>query len=119
MAKASRNKATEVKQEELDPQYWLQEYGNDLYRYAFLRLRNEQHAEDVVQDALLSAYKARDSFEGKSSIKTWLITIVRNKSIDLMRKQKRDALQYARADRGGWCGAKYIQFCWNMVELFE
>ncbi len=75
-----------------EPEDWLTEYGDGLYRYAYMQLKNEALAEDVLQDALLSAYKARDQFQGKSSIKTWLTTILRNKVIDQVRKNKRDAL---------------------------
>lgn len=77
---------------ELDPEYWLQEYGDSLYRYALMQLKNQAAAEDVVQDALLSAYRAREQFQGKSSIKTWLTTILRNKIIDHVRKGKRDPI---------------------------
>jgi RNA polymerase sigma-70 factor (ECF subfamily) len=74
------------------PAEWLEAYGDLMFRYAYLQLRDREKAEDAVQDALLSAYKAIDGFEGKSSIKTWLMTILRNKIIDIVRKDKRDRL---------------------------
>lgn len=88
----SQNKLNNLTEKELDPSFWLQEYGDYLYRYALSQLKNEASAEDVVQDALLSAYRALDQFQGKSSIKTWLTTILRNKIIDHVRKNKRDTL---------------------------
>ncbi|HMO18078.1 MAG TPA: sigma-70 family RNA polymerase sigma factor [Oligoflexia bacterium] len=76
----------------MNPEEWLQEYGDYLYRYAVLQLKDTGAAEDAVQDALMSAYRARESFQGKSTQKTWLMTILRNKVIDIARKRKRDML---------------------------
>jgi RNA polymerase sigma-70 factor (ECF subfamily) len=83
---------TKLNNADSSPAEWLDEYGDLMYRYAYLQLRSKEKAEDAVQDALFSAYRARDSFEGKSSVKTWLMTILRNKIIDIVRKDKRDRL---------------------------
>lgn len=83
---------TKLNNADFSPAEWLDEYGDLMYRYAYLQLRSKEKAEDAVQDALFSAYRARDSFEGKSSVKTWLMTILRNKIIDIVRKDKRDRL---------------------------
>ena len=45
-------------------------------------------AEDVVQDALVSAWRSIGSFEG-TSFKAWLFRIARNRAIDLVRARKR------------------------------
>ncbi len=74
---------------EFDPARWLELYGDYLYRYAFLHLRNRESAEDVVQDAFLSAHKAWDRFERKSTVKTWLVSILRNKIVDYVRKNRK------------------------------
>jgi len=47
-------------------------------------------AEDVVQDALVSAWRSLASFEG-TSFKAWLFRIARNRAIDLIRAQNRRA----------------------------
>ncbi len=80
------------KSTDLNPSDWLEQYGDLMFRYAFLQLRDNEKAEDAVQDTLLSAYRARDGFEGKASIKNWLMSILRNKIIDIVRKDKRDRL---------------------------
>ncbi|PYU67112.1 MAG: RNA polymerase subunit sigma-24 [Acidobacteria bacterium] len=49
-----------------------------LFGVALRRLRNVEDAEDAVQDALLSAYKHFDQFEGRSQLATWLTRIVIN-----------------------------------------
>lgn len=45
-------------------------------------------AEDVVQDALVSAWRSLPSFEG-TSFKAWLFRIARNRAIDVFRSRKR------------------------------
>lgn len=53
-------------------------YKPMLYRRAYLILGNWEDAKDAVQDALLNAYKHLDRFEGRSTLGTWLHTIVIN-----------------------------------------
>lgn len=62
----------------------------DLVRFARLHVRDRALAEDAVQDALLAAMQAWKSFENRSSVKTWVFTILRNKIIDLVRKRERE-----------------------------
>lgn len=75
---------------ELDSSRWVELYGDYLFRYAYLRLHDREQAEDVVQETLLSAYAALDRFERKSTVRTWLISILRNKIIDHIRKGSRE-----------------------------
>lgn len=75
---------------ELNPAKWVELYGDYLYRYALLRLNNREEAEDAVQETLLSAHGAIARFERKSSVRTWLISILRNKIIDHIRKASRE-----------------------------
>lgn len=65
------------------------EYGDRLFNFAMLRLKNKELAEDLVQETFLSAFKSQESFEGRSSVYTWLVRILKNKIIDHIRKQKR------------------------------
>jgi len=50
----------------------------------------EGQAEEVVQDAWLAAVRHIASFEGRSSLRTWLIAIVRNEARSRLRKSKRE-----------------------------
>lgn len=50
-------------------------------------------AEDAVQDAFLDAFRALDTFEGRSSLKTWLHRITVNASLTILRRLKRLAEQ--------------------------
>lgn len=76
-------------EEELEPENWIHLYGDYLFRFAVLRVRRREIAEELVQEALLSGVKALDGFEGKASVKHWLTSILRNKIIDYLRKEKK------------------------------
>jgi len=61
-----------------------------LTRIALLELRDRHLAEDVVSDVLTQAYQRGSSFRGDSSLRTWLTAILRNRIVDLLRKQWRE-----------------------------
>ncbi len=73
-----------------NPEHWLANHGDYLYRYAMSRLRNEELSADMVQEALLAAWKGWKNFAGKSSVRTWLVGILKHKIIDHIRKEIRD-----------------------------
>ena len=78
---------SELHQQILEPSLWLQRYGDYLFNIALLKVNNTEQAEDLVQETLLSAYKAREGFKGGSTEKTWLTSILNNKVIDYYRKK--------------------------------
>ena len=55
-------------------------FHNDMYRYAAWLSRDKEVAEDVVQEALLRAWKSLDSLREETSAKHWLLTIVRREN---------------------------------------
>lgn len=57
--------------------------------------RHEDFIEDCIQEAFIRAYAGIDSFEGKSGIKTWVMSIARFVSLDEVRsvERKRGAFQ--------------------------
>lgn len=61
-----------------------------LMKIARLQLRDEHQAEDCVSDALTQAYERRAGFRGDSSLRTWLTSILKNRIVDLLRKQWRE-----------------------------
>ncbi len=78
------------KHQRSSPEKWLDQYGDYLYNYAIKKLQNTAHAEDVVQETLLSALVAKQKsshYLGKASEKTWLTGILNHKIIDFIRKQ--------------------------------
>jgi RNA polymerase sigma-70 factor (TIGR02943 family) len=79
----------------LDPQGWVDRHGDYLYRYAVSKVRRSEAAEDLVQETLLSAWRARTSYEGRASERSWLTAILKRKVIDWIRSAVR-----ARAKMG-------------------
>jgi len=55
-------------------------YHQDMYRYAAWLSRDKAIAEDVVQEALLRAWKSLDALREDASAKQWLLTIVRREN---------------------------------------
>ncbi len=96
------------------PENWLNDYGDILYRYALMRVRSEATAEDLVQETLLAGLKAVDRFSGKSTVRTWLVGILKHKIIDHFRKNRHeittlnddetaeDVLAYQFDQQGNW-----------------
>jgi RNA polymerase sigma-70 factor (ECF subfamily) len=80
-----------VKPANHDPSEWVDRYGDYLFRYAMLRLRDRSVAEDLVQETFLAGIKDRKSFSGNSSESTWLVGILKHKIADHFRHQAREA----------------------------
>jgi RNA polymerase sigma-70 factor (ECF subfamily) len=57
-----------------------------LLRYALAQLRDGQLAEEAVQEALVAALESIATFGGRSTLRTWLTSILRFKVIDLQRR---------------------------------
>lgn len=74
----------------IDPEVWVDEHGDCLFRFALMRLRDSSLAEDMVQETLLSAIQSIKSYGGKSAERTWLIGILKHKIIDYYRKNSRN-----------------------------
>ena len=65
-----------------DPQRWVDAYGDFLYRFALVRVRDRDIAEELVQDTLLASLQAQERFTGQSSERTWMVGILKHKMID-------------------------------------
>ena len=68
------------------PSDWLRRYGDYLFNFAVGQVRDVTVAEDLVQETFLAALKARDQFGGRSSERTWLVSILRHKIYDHLRR---------------------------------
>ncbi len=60
-----------------------------MLKFANLQLKNPDIAEDIVQEALLSALKNQQQFKRQAALKTWIFAILKNKIIDNLRTQSR------------------------------
>ncbi|MFH0753478.1 MAG: sigma-70 family RNA polymerase sigma factor [Candidatus Omnitrophota bacterium] len=69
---------------------WVDQHGDYLFRYAMMRLRNTDLAENLVQETFLAALKGKASFSGRSSERTWMVGILKHKIIDHYRKDFRE-----------------------------
>ncbi|HPK02014.1 MAG TPA: sigma-70 family RNA polymerase sigma factor [Candidatus Sumerlaeota bacterium] len=82
--------ATETVDTHLDPARWLDEHGDLLYRYALARVRDAEVAEDLVQETFVAALRGQRNFAGRSSERTWLVGILKNKIVDHLRRKWRE-----------------------------
>ena len=70
-------------------QYALyKQYSNAMYNICYRITNNPDDAEDVLQEAFLSAFKNLRSFKGESSFGAWLKKIVVNSSINHVKKNR-------------------------------
>lgn len=71
-----------------------------LMRYALAQLRDPLLAEEAVQEALLAAVEGLASFQGQSTLRTWITSILRFKIADQQRRavQERARMESADAD---------------------
>ncbi len=83
----------------IDPEKWVDEYGDYLYKYAMMRLGDPVTASDVVQETFLAGIKGLDRYDGRVDAKYWLRGILRNKVVDHIRKSSREAP--LKQDEGG------------------
>ncbi len=63
-------------------------YSPKIYRLALRIVGDEQDAEDVLQETFIKAIQSIKTFEGRSSIATWLYRIASNEALMLLRKRK-------------------------------
>ncbi|NUG23739.1 RNA polymerase factor sigma-70 [Acinetobacter lactucae] len=68
---------------------FLQDLRQQMIKFAFLQLSSLPQAEDVVQEALTSAFQHLGSFKGRAAFKTWVFAILKNKIIDVVRQKSR------------------------------
>ena len=60
-----------------------------LLRAARMKLRDSSEADDVVQETVIAAWRGRAGFLGQSTLRTWLVGILRHKIVDLIRERRR------------------------------
>jgi RNA polymerase sigma-70 factor (ECF subfamily) len=64
----------------------VERYQHVVFRAALAALRSREDAEEVTQDAMVSAFQKLSGFRGDSSFKTWLLTITWNRAMDRRRQ---------------------------------
>jgi len=73
----------------------LQEHTRTLYHYALKEVRDPTLAEDLVQETFLAALgSAGKRFAGRSSVRTWLVGILKHKVMDAFRERAKAPVSY-------------------------
>ena len=70
----------------------LEAYRRELTGYCYRMLGSAFEADDAVQETMLRAWKNAESFEGRSSVRSWVYRIATNVCLDALRGEKRRAL---------------------------
>src|SRR5260370_964718 len=80
----------------------VRRYQDRLYNSIYRMVDNAEAAQDVLQEAFLSAYQSLESFKGDSLFFTWLYRIAVNTAMSLKRKQRVVlSIHVGREDGGG------------------
>lgn len=64
---------------------FVRTHGEELLRLSYTYVKNNEMAEDIVQDVLLKAYEQHDKFRGDASYRTYLYRMTINRSYDYLR----------------------------------
>jgi len=72
-----------------------------MVQFATLQLNDHQLAEDIVQDALVGAYKNSAQFRGQSAFKSWLFAILKNKITDVIRQRYKNPISSVPENTSG------------------
>ena len=68
----------------------LKKYKDRVYNTVYSILGNVREVDDVAQEVFIEAYKSLKSFRGDSAFSTWIYRVAVNKSLDELRKRKRN-----------------------------
>jgi RNA polymerase sigma-70 factor (ECF subfamily) len=72
--------------------FLLNTFWNDVYNYLLMRYKNENDAEEITITTFAIAFDKIHTFDERYQFKTWLITIAKNRYLDLLRQQKKNIL---------------------------
>jgi RNA polymerase sigma-70 factor (ECF subfamily) len=67
-------------------------YSKSMYNIGYRIVNNEAEAEDVLQEAFVSAFRSLDHYRGEATFGSWLKRIVVNKAINVLKERKTESL---------------------------
>lgn len=79
-------------------------YSQDLYLYASHIIKSDTLAEEIVADVFIELWKNRSNIKQIKNLKSWLLTVTRNKSISSLRAEKK------HQDTVSWNNMEWFQF---------
>lgn len=85
MAKARQENRGESFDDVSRLEEWMDTYGQDIIHLAYSYVHNYHKAEDIAQDVFLRAWRNWNTFQGQSTVKTWLLSITANRCKDHLR----------------------------------
>jgi RNA polymerase sigma-70 factor, ECF subfamily len=72
--------------------YLFARHQNSVYRFLLRIVRNEALAEDILSEVFFEVWRHAASFQGRSSVSTWLLAIARYKALSACRRRRDDQL---------------------------
>ena len=76
----------------------INHYSSRIYNLGLRMMRNEKDAEDVLQETFLVLIKKIGSFEGRSTLYTWLYRVATNLALEKLKDKHRTRIQASIAD---------------------
>ncbi len=87
----------------------VEAYYKMIYHLSYKMLGDAQDAEDVLQETFLKAYRHLGSFDGRSSLSTWLYRIATNEALMFLRRKKPDLVSIDEPVETGEVEAEPLQ----------
>jgi RNA polymerase sigma-70 factor (ECF subfamily) len=87
-------------------------YEKTVYNFAFKICRNQERAENIMQETFFSMVKSLNQFDGKSKLSTWLYRIVANHCLMEARKKR---LQFLSIDEDDGLYESGFAADWNLI----
>jgi len=64
---------------------FVEQYSRDVWNYAYFMTKRREVADDIAQEVFIKAYYQISQFRGQSTMKTWLLSMARNMSLNYFR----------------------------------
>lgn len=99
----------------------VNKYSPRIYAIAFRLMQNEEDAEDVLQETFIIMLNKLDTFQGKSTLYTWLYRVATNVALGKLRKKKNidDSMSYDKIEFENISSLELADWPDHMEEKFD